>query len=71
VGLFYCGGKIDTEQNRIHYERSKNFFILPLQKLFPDMHIEGLDPVSTQASSSMYMNEFLEIVIERFDYTTN
>ncbi len=66
----YCGGKIDTKTNAVHYERSKNFFLFPLQHLFPQSVIHGLEPTSNQHSSGMYMNEFLEVVFDRTEYAT-
>jgi hypothetical protein len=42
--VYYCGGKINTPINRIHYERSKKFFLHPLKHLFPQAIIEGNIP---------------------------
>lgn len=66
----YCGGKINTEINRMHYERSKNFFINPIQYLFPQASISRIELLPMQHSATMYMNEFLEITVERREYAT-
>lgn len=68
--IYYCGGKIDTPVNKVHYNRSKRFFLYPLKILFPKAEILGMNPTPNQAYSNMYMNEFLEVYLERFVYNT-
>lgn len=69
--VFYCGGKINNKINQRHYELSRRYFIEPLKHLFPNCNMFGMDPTPIQHSSSMYMNEFLEVTFERFEYATN
>jgi hypothetical protein len=68
--LYYCGGKIDTPTNKVFYKRSKQLFLLPLKKLFPEMETYGMTPTTDQAYSNMHMNEFLEITFEKFVYNS-
>ena len=55
--IILAGGKIDTPQNRTHYERSLRKFVLPFGRIYPNTQIMSIPPLEKVMFTTFILDE--------------
>ena len=64
--IIRIGGKINTPQNIVHYEKMRRKIELPLQHMLPDCKIQGYVPRAEVDWTTLFMDEDFRIRVELF-----